>query len=225
MNRWSKESCENRRQTAFHDHVNGTDANRPWRLRIQLESSSFFSLSLPLFPFLVNRRKFFIARRARVSHSSMVQSRTGRLFTVSPMITRIEQSHPLWITRRPVMINEIFCNLWPSSRCWRSTQLRSIYSYRERRRWAKLIFIYLKKKRKKRKEKNSLVARKIIFYWNFFHSLLIFFSYEEILNFRVIVDIYEISTYVEKKGKFTRLWQKIIFFLSILLRDENWLLR
>lgn len=53
------------------------------------------SLFLPLFPFLVNRRKFFIARRARVSHSSMVQSRTGRLFTVSPMITRIEQSRPL----------------------------------------------------------------------------------------------------------------------------------
>lgn len=58
-----------------------------------------------------------------------------------------------WITRRPAVINEIFCNLWPSSRCWRSTQLRSIYSYRERRRWAKLIFIYLKKKKKKKGKK------------------------------------------------------------------------
>lgn len=227
MNRWSKESCENRRQTAFHDHVNGTDANRPWRLRIQLESSSFFSLFLSFsLSFLFSSTDGNFSSHDALACPIPRWFNRGRGVSLLFRPWSLESSNLVhWITRRQAVINEIFCNLWPSSRCWRSTQLRSIYSYRERRRWAKLIFIYLKKKRKKRKEKNSLVARKIIFYWNFFHSLLIFFSYEEILNFRVIVDIYEISTYVEKKGKFTRLWQKIIFFLSILLRDENWLLR
>lgn len=118
---------------AFHGHVNGTDANRPWRLRIQLESSSF-SLSFFLsFLFSSTDGNFS-------SHDALACPIRSRTLLFGPW--SVEQS------RRPAVINQIFCNLWPSSRCWRSTQLRLIYSYRERRRWVKVIS-YLKKKKRK----------------------------------------------------------------------------
>lgn len=194
---------------AFHGHVNGTDANRPWRLRIQLESSSF-SLSFFLsFLFSSTDGNFS-------SHDALACPIRSRTLLFGPW--SVEQS------RRPAVINQIFCNLWPSSRCWRSTQLRLIYSYRERRRWVKVIS-YLKKKKKRIHSKTKFAG---FFYWNFFLSLLISllrgnseFSY---------CRRYLWSKYIRgKKNKFTALWRdgRKLFFSNFVGRWElsrRWLI-
>lgn len=186
---------------AFHGHVNGTDANRPWRLRIQLESSSF-SLSFFLsFLFSSTDGNFS-------SHDALACPIRSRTLLFGPW--SVEQS------RRPAVINQIFCNLWPSSRCWRSTQLRLIYSYRERRRWVKVIS-YLKKKKKRIHSKTKFAG----FFYCFFHSLLISllrgnseFSY---------CRRYLWSKYI--RGKKINLQRYGVmaenYFFSILLPDEN----